>query len=85
MKYDNNPNAMIHENNNKESMYRDYAPSKQRKQTQNNHQMGNVRISDKVVIAVSHNAEDDPTGLIRQVSIDKLPEESKKIKFGVNF
>jgi hypothetical protein len=46
----------------------------------------NVRISDKVVVAMAHNNEDDKEKFIRHVSIDKLQEESKKIKqVGVNF
>jgi len=45
----------------------------------------NVRISDTVVVAVAHNAEDDREKIMKNVSIDKLLEEPKKLRQGVNY
>ena len=44
-----------------------------------------VRISDTVVVAVAHNAEDDRDRIMRNVSIDKLLEEPKKLRQGINY
>ena len=45
----------------------------------------NVRISDTVVIAVQHSANDDKNNLLRNIALDKLPEEPKKLRQGYNF
>jgi len=77
----NNNNIMIPED--RESAYKNYMGSKIKKPTTAGPQ--NVRISDKVIIAVAQDHDDDKEKCYKQVSIDKLQEEAKKIKQGHNF
>ena len=44
-----------------------------------------VRISETVVVAVAHSAEDDREKIMKNVSIDKLLEEPKKLRQGINY
>jgi protein phosphatase len=72
----------------KESTMKDFNQlSKMKKPMNATPNIQNIRISDKVVVATAGMADfDDKDKMIKHVSIDKLQEESKKIKFGgVNF